>query len=78
MDTLHLDLDEQARYRIHARGALSSRWLEMLSGDWVIPAGSTAQPGGSILLAAEELYVTCLQAVAARSLSPSKGRAAAL
>ena len=46
----NLNLDDPARYRIHALGLFSPRWLDMLSGDWAIADQPAAQPGATILV----------------------------
>ena len=45
-----LNPDESTRYRIHALGVLSPRWLDMLSGNWTIVEQPAAQSGATVLV----------------------------
>ncbi|MCW5852362.1 MAG: hypothetical protein KIT87_19970 [Anaerolineae bacterium] len=40
----HLSLDHPARYRICVRGPYEPRWLDLLSGVWVITDRATRPP----------------------------------
>lgn len=50
MNSANLHLDEPARYRICAQGRFEARWLEMLSGVWVISDGRTGCNGVTTLV----------------------------
>jgi hypothetical protein len=81
-DAQNLKLDDPAQYRIRAQGAFDPRWLEMLSGVWVITRRRAARPRVTTLVGSvadqaallgvlEQLYSLGLPILSVECLTPT-------